>query len=151
MQWIEHEQTNGLHLWTLEGPEQIAELTFSPDSKTFRLHYTHHRLFFLEDIGVLQQKIALKSEYGITLGEFQPQRNGQSGSIVVNDLKYFYKEDNGSIQLFDKYKQRVVSIGIDFISELSIFEVASLLFALAWIFPAIGSESSHLRADGLSA
>ncbi|ANE52696.1 hypothetical protein [Flavisolibacter tropicus] len=151
MQWIEHVQANGLHLWTLEGPEQIAELTFSPESKAFRLHYTHHRLFFLEDVGVLQQKIALKSEYGITLGEFQPQRHGQSGAVTVNDLKYHYKEDHANIQLFDKQKQRVVSIGVDFISELGIFEVASLLFSLAWIFPAIGSESTYQMINGLSA
>lgn len=151
MQWIEHVQANGLHLWTLEGPEQIAELTFSPDSKAFRLHYTHQRLFFLEDVGVLQQKIALKSEYGITVGELQPQRNSQNGSIIVNNLKYYYKEDHSSIQLFDKNKQRVVSIGVNFISELGIFEVASLLFSLAWIFPAVGAESSYSLASGLSA
>lgn len=151
MQWIEHVQANGLHLWTLEGPEQIAELTFSPDSKAFRLHYTHHRLFFLEDVGVLQQKIALKSEYGVTLGEFQPQRNGQSGSVIVNGLKYYYTEDHTSIQLFDKHKQRVMSIGVDFIAELGLFEMASLLFAVAWIFPAVGAESPYQMINGLSA
>jgi hypothetical protein len=151
MQWIEHERSNSFHFWTLEGPDQIAELKYSPDTKTFRLHYTNHRLFFLEYAGILQQKIALKSEYGITLGEVQPQRHGQSGTLMVNDLKYYYTEDHKSIHLFDKNKQLVVSIDVDHISDLNIFELASLLFAEAWIFPTVGAESPYLEANNLPA
>ena len=28
MQWIEHVQANGLHLWTLEGHEQTGKIKF---------------------------------------------------------------------------------------------------------------------------
>src|SRR5690349_7608206 len=100
MQWVEHEQTNGFHFWTLEGNESIAELKFSPDSKAFRLHHNTHRLFFLEYAGVMQQKILLNSEYGVELGEMQLQKQGQYGSLVINDLKYYYSDDETGLHLF---------------------------------------------------
>ncbi|HYH13595.1 MAG TPA: hypothetical protein VD794_00150 [Flavisolibacter sp.] len=144
MQWVEHTEANTFYSWTLEGTEQIASLTFTPGSKSFRLLYTSQRWFFLEYSGVLQQKIVVKSEYGITVGEIQPQRYGQNGTITVNGLKYYYTESYAAIDVLDKNKNLIVNLELKNMHKLDSFELCALLFAYAWVFPAISAENVYL-------
>ena len=144
MQWIEHTETSNLHTWTLEGKQQIASLSFTPGSKSFRLLYASQRLFFLEDNGILQQKIALKSEYGVSLGEIHPQHYGQDGTILLNQTKYYFTKSDTGYAIFDKTKNLIANLGVACVHALNIFERSSLLFAFAWIFPAIQDERTYL-------
>jgi hypothetical protein len=147
MRWIEQERTNGFHFWTLEENRSIATLKFNPESKTFRLQYINHHLFFLEYTGVLQQRVALKSEYGVVLGKVQLQKHWQTGTIIVNDLKYYYSADHLYIHLYDKNKQLITNLAVDQINELSILELMSLVLAFVWICPSISTENPFLLVN----
>jgi hypothetical protein len=134
MQWNSIINTGHAHAWALKNGTTVAELKFSMESKTMRLYASDIRQFFLENTGKFHQRVIMTSGYGILLGELQSFRQSQNGVLYLNQYKYYYREDQQGITLMDQGKRSIAACGIATVSDLNLFEFASLIFGFVWVW-----------------
>jgi hypothetical protein len=113
------------------------------------LHSKERRVFFVEEVGFLQSKIILKTEYGVQIGENYHARNQRKGALHLGNEKFSYKLEDKGIKLYNRHKEPLASFTLDKASALGSYEASALMFSLAWLLA--GSELSAAEAHTASA
>lgn len=122
----------------VKGPQGIATIKYNAQSNSVRLHSNDRRLFFLEEVGLLQSKIILETEYGVEIGENYLIKHQNKGILHLSEDKFSYKIDDTGINLFDKRKNPVAHFALDKATALDSYETSGLLFSLAWLIVSEG-------------
>jgi hypothetical protein len=148
MKWVLSHQSTDNHKWLLQDAPETAQFTYNLQNHSIRIKGKSSRLFFLEPSGFFQKKIVLRSEYGVVLAE-SPAAATKEGTLLMNDLKYFFQWENSQLSLFDKNKNLVSSVAIEAADEMAREAQAVLLFCHAWLVYA--SQHPKTREDLLVA
>lgn len=132
-----------------QGSQEIATIKYNPRSQSVRLHSNERRVFFLEQVGFLQNKILLKTEYGVQIGENYHFRHQQKGIFHLSKDKFSYWIENNAIRIADKRRQLTASFSLDNALSLDSYELSTVLFSLAWMLTS--GEISEATAHKASA
>ena len=144
MKWVLSHATDELHHWLLQQEEGSRSLTLHLQRLSLRISGFSKRLFFLQVQGLLQKKILLCSEYGVVMAETAFAGEPHSGSLLINDERFFYEMEGGKLMLFDNEKNPVSDCEIAGDTSLSREEFYSLLFGFAWFVTAdVMAEKSY--------
>jgi hypothetical protein len=119
-------------LLTKDG-EEIANFKYNRNSSSIRLHYSQKRLFFLSQEGLLQNKILLKTEYGVAIGENYYIKNHRKGILHLSDKKFHYTVEQNGVQLCDKKKQPLAGIAFEGAGTIDSHEMSAVVFSMAWL------------------
>jgi hypothetical protein len=120
------------------GPKEIATIKYNAESNSVRLHSNERRLFFVEEVGFLQSKIILGTEYGVQIGENYHIRQQHKGVLHLGSEKFSYKLEDKGISMYDRHKDPVATFTLDKASALGSYEASALLFSLAWLLTGSG-------------
>lgn len=129
----------------VKGPQGIATIKYNAQSNSVRLHSNDRRLFFVEEVGLLQSKIILETEYGVQIGENYFMKHQNKGMLHLTDDKFSYKINDTGIDLYDKRKNPVAHFALDKATSLDSFETSGLLFSLAWLIVSEGISVTRAR------
>lgn len=129
MKWVLNSTCNQSHHWSLQEHDRKAELRYNSEAHSIRLNTGDRRLFFMERTGLLQQRILLRTEYSVVVGESH-FRNRQSGTLILDGEKFSFTTENGRVQLFNRSHQLVAETTIDAPELLDPYEFSALLFGL---------------------
>ena len=129
---------------------EIATIKYNAHSHSVRLHSNERRVFFLEQVGLLQNKILLKTEYGFEIGENYHIKHQHKGVFHLSKDKFSYSVEQNAIHISDKRKQLMGSFSFANATALDSYELATLLFSLAWMLTngQISAATAH-KASGL--
>jgi hypothetical protein len=117
----------------VKGPQGIATIKYTAQSNSVRLHSNERRLFFVEEVGLLQSKIILETEYGVQIGENYLIKHQNKGVLHLANKKFSYRIDDNGINIMDKRKNPIASFALDKATALDNLEIAALVFSLAWL------------------
>jgi len=129
MQWTLNNTCNQSHYWSLDGHDRKAELRYNKEAHSIRLNAGDRRLFFMERTGLRQQRILLKTEYSVVIGESQ-FRNSESGHLVIDGEKFTFARENGTVRLFNRDQRLIAESFIQSGEPLDLYEFSALLFGL---------------------
>lgn len=134
----------------VNGSTEIATIKYSAQSQFVRLHSNERRVFFLEDVGLLQNKTLLKTEYGVQIGENFYTKQQHKGMLYLSKQKFHYTLDNDGVKIYNKRQQLIASFKLENATALNTAEVSALLFSLAWMLDnkEISVTAAH-KASGL--
>ena len=127
MKWLV--QKNQPKTWTLLEPGRNAELKYNNDGHSFRLSAADKRLFFLERKGLFQNRMLLKTEYNIVVGEIHFTPNIQSGQLILDNEKFGFSVKGEELYLFSGNHEHFRA-AITGLRQLDAFEFSALLFGL---------------------
>ena len=111
----------------------IADFRYNEHSNSFRLNASTKRLLFIEPSGLLQNKLLLKTEYGIEIGEWMRMRNYKSGIVHLNSNRFTYNIGLEGIEMNNGEANVFLQCQPADIAELTKQELAAILFCLAWV------------------
>jgi hypothetical protein len=75
-----------------DGGNKVLQLIFSPSSFSLRIDCNNNkRVFFVRREGFLKNRVVLRNEYGIRIGELGSEN--KQHFITMNDQKFFYSGD----------------------------------------------------------
>lgn len=115
------------------GSTEIGTIKYNPHSQSIRLNSTERRVFFLELVGFLQNKILLKSEYGVEIGEnFHIKQH--KGILHLAKDKFSYRVEKDALSIYDKRKKTMINVVLDNANALASQTVSALVFSLAWLW-----------------
>ncbi|MBD0287520.1 MAG: hypothetical protein ICV84_10835 [Flavisolibacter sp.] len=133
MNWELSRRTDLYNFWTLQDEQPLAKLKYGVDAQSLRLTYSRQRLFFLEPGGLFHNKVLIKNEYGLTIGEHHiSHKDYQSGSLYVQEAKFHYHKENDTLIIVNKQNQILADCTITILNELGDNEFTALLFGLTW-------------------
>jgi hypothetical protein len=115
----------------VNGSTEIATIKYTAQSQSVRLQSNERRVFFLEEVGVLQSKILLKTEYGVQIGENYYTKQQHKGVLYLSKQKFSYSIDADAINMYHKRQQLIFQL--DKANALDAQDVSALLFSLAWM------------------
>jgi hypothetical protein len=129
---------------------EIATIKYNARSQSVRLHSNERRVFFLEQVGLLQNKILLKTEYGVQIGENYHIKHQHKGIFHLSKDKFSYWIEQNAIRIADKRRQIMASFSFENAKALDSYELSTLLFSLAWMLTngQISAATAH-KASGL--
>jgi len=134
MRWVLTESSAIFHRWTLLSAEPLAELKYTLESKSVRIHFEHKRLFFLEPQKPFQQKLIIKSEYGMAIASIDLPKSAGMGSINIDGNLLYFDIYNSAIHLFGKDRPPLTQCQIEPFDDISSNELTALAFSYAWIY-----------------
>lgn len=141
MQWILSLASDDIHHWQLDNENGSECLSFNRQWLSLRLTGTSKRLLFLRVQGLLQKKVLLQTEYGISLGETALADKLSAGQLILNSQRFFYEVRDDQLFLFDTGKQLLASCGLHADHPFEKLELYGLLFGFAWfVTPAVLAE-----------
>ena len=112
--------------------KEIANVKYNRENNSIRIFSSERRLFFLNNAGLLQNKILLTTEYGVTIGEIYPVKNNQKGVLHLGDHKFHYSIEKNLLGISDKRRQPVLNFNLE--GELpDNYELAGILFTVTWL------------------
>ena len=89
MKGVLNDKSNLYNFWLLQDEQPLAMLKYGVETQSLRLTYSRHRLFFLEQRGLFKNKLIIKTQYGLTIGEnHYTSKNHPSGNIYVQQMKF---------------------------------------------------------------
>ena len=127
--------------------EEIASVKYNRQNNSIRIFSSERRVFFLDDVGLLQNKILLNTEYGVTIGEVYPTRNHHKGVVHVGDNKYSYTIENNMLEIYDKRRRPVINYNLSDANTLDNYEVAGILFAVVWLLTELNGATTHKASN----
>lgn len=133
------------------GKQKIASVKYNGENHSIRIFSAERRLFFLSNVGLLQNKILLNTEYGVTIGENYPIKNHRKGVLHIGENKFLYSLDKNMLELYDRRRQPVINFRIN--ETLDGYETAAILFTITWLYThaelneAIAHKASTLYAS----
>jgi hypothetical protein len=133
MRWVLHHTMNQSNVWTMNEPDANAELKYNKEGHSFRLKAGDKRLFFLERKGLFQNRMLLKTEYNVVVGETNFTRNGHAGQLEIDGEKFNFTIKGNELHLFNKDHKLVDITTINELSQLDMYELSALLFGLGRI------------------
>ena len=133
--------------------QKILSLVINPFSNTARVECANEkRVFQLRKEGFLRNKIVIRNEYGIRIGELGQEN--KENFIDVNDERFYYNIDNGPLAKLELYKEAKdqpfvtcginTQEGINFQKDKNLASAShpGLLMALCWyMFLPVAKES----------
>jgi hypothetical protein len=134
MKFLLTERTPLFHRWSLQSIEPFAEIKYTLESKSVRIQFEEKRLFFLEMRGPLQQKLHVKSEYGVVLARIDLPKSAGMGIVTLDDTSFHYDIYNAAIKLFNLQNNLLTECTIEPYENIPNFELAALTFAYTWIY-----------------
>ena len=141
MKWILSLASDDIHHWQLEHEQGVECLRFNRQWHSLRLTGTSKRLLFLRVQGLLQKKVLLQTEYGISLGETALADKLSAGQLTLNDQRFFYEVTTDQLFLFNTEKQLLASCGLPADLAFEKLELYGLLFGFAWfVVPALSAK-----------
>lgn len=134
----------------VNGSQEIATIKYTAQSQSVRLNSNERRVFFLEEVGVLQSKVLLKTEYGVQIGENYYSRHQHKGLLYLSKEKLSYTIEANAIKIFGKRQHLIASFELDKAISLEACDVSALLFSLAWMHAntELSAAAAH-KASGL--
>lgn len=123
--------------------KEIADFKYNRSSNSIRIHYTQKRLFFLSQEGFLQNKVLLKTEYGVHIGENAYIKNQRKGTMHLSEKKFQYTIGQDGVQLFDRKKELLANVSFDGAANADSHEVSVIMFSLAWLL--ISEDTSLVK------
>jgi len=115
-----------------------------------RIYSAERRLFFLNSVGLLQNKILLNTEYGVTIGEVYPIKNHRKGVLHIGEHKFNYIIEQNMLHLQDKRRKPLISFSFTDTETTSSHEAATIVFTLAWLYVHANlSEATARKASAL--
>ena len=123
--------------------EEIASVKYNRQNNSIRIFSSERRLFFLNDVGVLQNKILLNTEYGVTIGENYPTKNHHKGVIHVGDKKYTYSLENNMLEIYDRSRKPILNFNFSEADTLDNYEASGILFAVVWLHTETSATTAH--------
>jgi hypothetical protein len=129
MRWVLNNTFNQSHFWSLQEHDRKAELRYNKEAHSMRLNTPDRRLFFLERTGLRQQRILLKTEYSVVIGESH-FRDSNSGTLIIDGEKFSFLTKEGLVSLFNNNRQLVAETTIESPEHLDLYEFSALLFGL---------------------
>ena len=129
----------------VKNSQELATIKYNAQANSFRINSKERRLFFMEQSGFLQNKIVVKSEYGVEIAENNHQRNQYKGTLHLGNQKFSYKLHTDSINLYDKHKNPVANFSLEKASLLDSYEASALLFSLAWLLNATAAHKASAQ------
>jgi hypothetical protein len=145
MKWVLSHATDELHHWLLQQEEGSRSLTINLQRLSLRLSGFSKRLFFIQVEGLLQKKILLRSEYGITIGETVFAEKALPGQLLFNGQKFSYRFESNRLALFDGEKNLVGECEIHQSTTFDKYEFYSVLFGFAWFLTADAVADTNRR------
>jgi hypothetical protein len=130
MKWVLSHASDDIRHWQLQQENRSRSLIINLQRRSLRLDGNSKRLFFLEVQGVLQKKVLLRTEYGITIGE-TALTDKLPGPLLLNGHKFFYRLENDQWMLLDN-ERGLVDVCEFPVSPPSRLEVYGLAFGFAW-------------------
>lgn len=128
---LTHREHAAFHLMS-EG-KAVAAFKYNRSSGSIRIDGTQKRLFFISQEGFLQNKIRLKTEYGVEIGESTFIRSQHKGTLTISDNKFHYRTDGGGLYLSDRKKQILAAISFDGAHNVDGHELSAIVFSIAWL------------------
>lgn len=134
----------------VNGSQEIATIKYNQQSHSVRLHLTERRVFFLEQVGILQNKILLKTEYGVQIGENYYMKHQHKGVLHLTEKKFTYTIQANVANLYGKHRQPIGNFTFDKSIELDSYETSAVMFSLAWFLTNADLNATAVRkASGL--
>ena len=127
--------------------EEIASVKYNRQNNSIRIYSAERRLFFLNDVGLLQNKILLNTEYGVTIGESYPTKDHHKGVVHIGDKKYSYIIENNKLQLFDRRRNPVMNYNLPEEDALDNYEAAGILFTVTWLHSELNATTTHKASN----
>ena len=105
MRWETATSTSNNEVYHLyKDDKKILSLTFNPFSNSARVECEKQkRVFLIRKEGFLRNKIVLRNEYGIKIGELGQEN--KENFIDVNDERFFYTIQNNPLAELVLYKE----------------------------------------------
>lgn len=131
----------------VNGSTEIATIKYTAQSQSVRLQSNERRVFFLEEVGLLQSKILLKTEYGVQIGENYYTKQQHKGVLYLSKEKFSYSIEADAINIRHKRQQMIFQL--DNAIALNAQDVSALLFSLSWLITnaEISATAAH-KASG---
>ena len=123
--------------------EETISVKYNRQNNSIRIFSAEQRLFFLDDVGLLQNKILLNTEYGVTIGEVYPTKNHHKGVAHIGDKKYTYTIENNMLDVYDRKRQPVLNFNLADSDALDNYEAAGILFAVVWLHSELNATTTH--------
>ncbi|HEX6182232.1 MAG TPA: hypothetical protein VFZ47_13360 [Chitinophagaceae bacterium] len=123
--------------------EESVNVKYNRQNNSIRIFSAEQRLFFLDDVGLLQNKILLNTEYGVTIGEVYPTKNHHKGVAHIGDKKYSYTIENNMLEVFDKKRQPLLNFNLADSDALDNYEAAGILFAVVWLHSELSAATAR--------
>jgi hypothetical protein len=149
MKWVLSQQTLEHHRWLLQDTLQPAQFTYSLSHHSIRIKSNSSRLFFMEVTGRFQKKIALRSEYGLLIGESPLVSDATEGNITLNDEKYYFTWKGEMLTIYSKDKIPVQTMAVESEKEPDKMEKFALIFSSLWMVHS--NTASGKKEDSLVA
>lgn len=133
MKWVLSHQSREYRRWILRNAEDEAEFTYHVYNHSVRIKAKTLRLFFLQQIGFLQKKILLRSEYGVVVAEAQAANRGRIGTLLFDNRKLAYRFDGKELLIFDKERKVIAEQRIECRDDTGKLEEMAFVFMAAWM------------------
>lgn len=128
MKWSLVSKMNNSNFWTLQDNEKLrAEMRYNRDAQSIRINAGDRRLYFLEQIGYLQNRMELKTEYSIVIGETYFNKDHLSGITILDGQKYSFTIEDDQLNLFENHRSKT-TVSIEHLDQLDVYEFSALLF-----------------------
>lgn len=114
------------------GGEEVANVKYNRENNSIRIFSSERRLFFLNSVGLLQNRILLNTEYGVTIGEIYP-KNSRKGAVHFGDDKFFYNIADNLLEIHDKKRRPVLNFNLAVGEKPDSYQTAGILFTAIWL------------------
>lgn len=106
MRWENVSSTSNQEVYQLwHKDKQVLTLTLHPFSNTARVESAaEKRVFLIRKEGFLRNKVVLRNEYGIKIGELGLEKNKEN-FIDVNNERFYYSISNNPLAELVLYKE----------------------------------------------
>ncbi|MFL5740444.1 MAG: hypothetical protein ACJ75B_09525 [Flavisolibacter sp.] len=144
MKWILSSSGPTIQHWTLLHGSPLMELTFNSSTQSVRLITGVRRVFMLEQTGMFRNRIILKTEYSIPVGQIHFVRNNQAGDILIGDEKFYFEIKEGIVYLRDRNRKVLEHYQLELQNEE--LELSALIFGSALFFQSAYAKAPQLIA-----
>jgi hypothetical protein len=105
MRWETIASNSGNEIYHLyKGDKKLLTLTLNPFSSSARVECEKEkRVFLIRKEGFLRNKIVLRNEYGVKIGELGHEN--KENFIVVNEERFYYTTQNNPLAQLILYKE----------------------------------------------
>lgn len=116
--------------WRIQSAGRCMDYKFNVHTKVIRLMNERHRMFLLEETGILRTRIQIRNEYSIEVGSvFFSANRTQTGTLLLDDTKYIIEKKPDSLQFTDASKNLLFTLTLPAQRALSSHEMTALIIA----------------------
>jgi len=144
MKWILSSSAPTVQHWTLLDRSPLMELTFNSSTQSVRLITGMRRVFMLEQTGMFRNRIILKTEYSIPVGQIHFVRNNQSGDLLIDNEKFYFQIKEGILYLRDRERKVLEHYELELQNEE--LELSALIFGSALFYQNVFAKTPQLIA-----